>query len=685
MSSPVKSPAKRVNGVLPKPTADIEVGVAAHLPFATPYKDAWEVLRDDAVTVKQLTAMRNSDGQARALYRLITLPIRAALKTATFVPEEYVDGGEEEAAFIEQMLTMPASAGGMSVPFNRVIAQMLLALFDGFSAFELVYWSPSDGPLKGKWTLKKVAHRPSETLTFLLDDRSEYAGLRQRTMYQGRTIDVFIPPEHSIYYAANEEERPFYGHSYFHEAFYHWDKKYKLYAICHIAAQRAAVGTRVGKLPANPSKEDRDKFVAALAKLGIAQSMTMPNDYDVDSLKESVGFDFLAYINHHNSQMSKSILAGFFDKEQGGGDAGKLVDFGTQSDSLFLTMLQTIMGEIEDVINQKIIPRFIDWNFNSKKYPKFQFGSLSEEQKAVFMDLFKTLAVGGQSITIRPEFLHEMEKQAAEELGLELDWETIEQRMEEEEALAAEQEAMMFEQQMAGPQVGGAPGAGGGTPGADKTGPAQVDPTLVPQGFTLSAEVDPEDLALTELAAELLEEASETIELVRGRAATGVKYVQTAAGAKIYGVPIGSPITRDMQAKKAGAEGVKGKEYGGRKGAKNQTSGTKQGGGPGAKSNQGGVVTEGNSGLPEPKRTYTNPKQPGARLIDFGDGTVAIIDPAGRISPRQKFDVGAFVKYGWTVEPEGESKAEDNDKPRSGQKRALRRAAKNTSKAADKE
>ena len=263
-------------GVIPRPAPNVEIGVGAFLPFSVPYKDAWEMLRDEEVTVKQLMAMRKTDGQARALYRLITLPIRAALKTATFVPEANIEGGEEEAAFIEQMFTLPASAGGMSVPFNRIIAQMLMAIFDGFTAFELVYWVPEAGPLEGKWVLKKMAHRPSDTLTFLVNDKSEFAGLRQQTMYQGQQIDRTIEADHAIYYAANEEEKPFYGQSYFQSAFYHWDKKFKLYVIAHIASQRAAVGTRVGTMPANPGVVDRERFTAALAQLGIAQYITVP-------------------------------------------------------------------------------------------------------------------------------------------------------------------------------------------------------------------------------------------------------------------------------------------------------------------------------------------------------------------------------------------------------------------------
>ncbi len=667
MTRPVKStPAQRsdtrANGVVPKPAPDVEVGVSAFLPFVMPYKDAWEALRTEDLTVKQLQAMRRTDGQARALYRLITLPIRAALKTATFVPEDQVEGGEEEAEFIARMFTLPASGGGMTVPFNRVIAQMLLAVFDGFAAFEMVYQSPSDGPLKGKWVLKKLAQRPSETLTFLIDERSEFAGFRQQTMYLGQHIDKRLPAEHCVYYAANEEERPLYGQSYFASAFAHWDKKFRLYVIAHLAAQRAAVGTRIGKLPKNPNREEKLAFQKGLADLGAFQWMTVPEDYDVESLREATGFDFLALINHHNSQMSKSVLAAFFDKEQGGGDSGKLVDFGQQSDSLFLLMLETIMGEIEEVINQKIIPRFIDWNFGSGRYPRFQFGNLSEQQRAAMLELFKQLAVAGMSLTIRPELVHELEKQVAEQFGLEIDWETIEVEMAEEKAAmdAAEELAAQEQAGVMGP--GAAPGAAPGmAPGAG-AGVPEVDPSILPEGFALSSwpvdlSTDPAALALSDLARELVsdlaaEAAGAAVPLTRGVPTSGgPKFVRTPAGARVYGEPIGTPITRDME-ERLKAHGVKGKPFGGGikdpNGKKTRTGGDVLGGGPGAAPQNPGTVAA-DTGETSPQRVLGHPDQPGVQLLDFGDGTVAIRDANGVIGIRQRYDLERFLALGWKI------------------------------------
>lgn len=453
-------------GALPKPPPEAQnfaVGVPYYLPFATPYRDSWEIFRDDEVSVRQLTAMRRMDGQARALYRLLTMPLLVALKAADVIPIDGQEGGTKEAQFAKDLLFQPPSMGGMTHTFSRFVKQMLLALFDGFSAFEMVYWVAPAGPNKGKITIRKIDWRPAETLTFLVDGQGEFNGFRQRTFFQGRTIDVKIQKDAAIYYACNEAERPFYGVSMFESAFYHYDKKAKLYYIVHLAAQRAAVGLRIGSMPPNPHVQDKNNFVKGLADLGLAQYMVLPSsDWTVTSLKEEGNFDFLGLINHHNSQMSKSVLAAWFDEQQGTGGDTALVDFGNQSDATFMMMLEAILEEIGDVINHHIIPRFIDWNFGSSKYPEFKWGTLTEEQKAAIQDTFDKLAGAGQQANVTPEFMLELEKKMAEDLGLDIDYDTIEKQREEQQKQLQDQ----FEQQGQMMQNGGPPGAGGGPQGS---------------------------------------------------------------------------------------------------------------------------------------------------------------------------------------------------------------------------
>jgi hypothetical protein len=488
---------------LPKPPPEAQnfaVGVPYYLPFSTPYRDSWQVFRDDPVSVRQLISMRRQDGQARALFRLLTMPILAALKNADVIPVGGQEGGTEEAQFAKDLLLAPPPMGGMTHTFTRFVKQMLLGLFNGFSAWELVYWVPKTGPNKGKITLRKIDWRPSETLTFLLDGQGEFNGFRQRTFFQGRTIDVKIPKETSLYYANDEAERPFYGVSMFESAFFSYDKKVKLYYITHLAAQRSACGLRVGTMKPNPSAQDKNNFVKALADLGLAQYIVLPDaDWTVNNLKEEGNFDFLGLINHHNSQMSKSVLAQWFDDAQGAGTGDSaLVDFGKQDDATFLMMLDGILGEMAEVINHHLLPRFIDWNFGSEKYPQFKWGELTAEQKAAIQDTFDKLAVAGQTANVTPEFMLELEQRMADDLGLDIDYDKIKAEREKQQKLMAQQakaQAQMMQQgqpvgagSSVGPQ-GGPPGAGGAPGGAPPGGvPAPPSP---PQSSAGSARTGP--------------------------------------------------------------------------------------------------------------------------------------------------------------------------------------------------
>jgi intein-like protein with splicing domain len=723
-------------GPMPRPRPDEEnftVGVPYFLPFSTPYRDSWEIFRDDAVTIRQLQSMRRQDGQARALYRLITMPIIAALKSAVIAPPEQYeapagvsppgqpgpDDASAETEYTHNLFFLPASSGGMTHTFSHFVRRMLLATFDGFSAFEMVYWVPKIGPMKNKIALRKIDWRPSETLTFLVDGQGEFNGFRQRcftydvqilqldgtsvqigdmvrrhqdgqeqwvysctedgkvvpgkvagarktgdseplveveldngekvkctlthpwmlrdgtykraanlkpgdslmplyrsyvrpssasrlkyekvlhpgtgrvewthsmvsrnlgfaagrghvihhgfngsrhlnndprnlrrltkkdvrerlgcsqdvinnrlaqagwviwknfkwslvrrdqkwarktaapvnhkvaavrfdvkpeavydieiedyhnfalkagvfvhnTFFQGRTIDVKIPRDRAFYFANSEEERPFYGISLFESAFYHYDKKVKLYFITHLAAQRAAVGTRIGTMPPNPAAKDKVNFVNALKNLGMTQYMVVPSeDWTVTSLTESQGssFDYLGLINHHNSQMSKSVLAAWFDDDTGKGKSeSTLVDFGTQNDETFMMMETAIMDDIASRINQYIIPRFIDWNFGSGRYPQFKFGSLTEDQQSAVQDTFDKLAAAPPG-TISSEFMLGLEKKMSKVLGLDLDYASIEQKASEDADLQrkATQASLKFQAQNPGGPPPAAPGAG---------------------------------------------------------------------------------------------------------------------------------------------------------------------------------------------------------------------------------
>ena len=445
---PTKSRQPSAMATPSTPELNTEMGVSLR---GMPFSEAFvgpdrELIRFSEPTVRQLVAMRRNDGQARALYRLLTTPVRVAASRAAWLPAE---GGDAEAEHAKALLMTPSVSGGMRTPLPRVIGQMLLSVTDGFAPFELVYTVPTRGPLKGKYALDKIAYRPSDTVSFKVDDHGDYDGFQQRSQSpNGQLIDVHIPKDRSIYAACSEEESPFYGVSYFNAAFYHYDKKTKLYYLAHLAAQHRAVGSRLGRYPESATPRERAAFRAALADFGLGQAMTVPagEKWAVEDLGKSPGdFPFMDFVNHHNSQMSKSVLAPFLDDAQGGEKS--LVDFGGQTDSLYLMLVRTLISEMESLFNDWLIPRFIDWNFGSEKYPKMKFGSFSDEQLRAIHNTFDKLSTAGQSAAVTRPFLLELEKTMAEEMGFDLDYKRFTEALEKQTDLTLQH----FEEDLAAP------------------------------------------------------------------------------------------------------------------------------------------------------------------------------------------------------------------------------------------
>lgn len=434
--------AKVKQTVTPKsdPLVGTEYGITSPLPGGG--YDAYlgtttgEIPRTGLVSIENLVEMRRKDGQARALFRLLTLPIRAALQTAEWVEP---DGGdaEQETEFANLMFNTPPQSGGMTTPVTKILRNTLLALGDGYSVFEEVRHVPDTGPLKGKITLRKLAYRDSRTVRFRVDKRGGFDGVRQVTSIGGEAIDVIIPPDKVWYYAANEEENPYYGVSVFESAWQHYDIKRKLYYIAHLAAQFAAIPGRTGMVPKSFDAKELAQFKKGLADFAFNTAMTHPEGYEVKFHNNTAAFDFLKLIDHHNHMMSRSVLGGFIDSE----DRPALVDISKadpQAD-MFVLSIEAIMHEIAESWTYHLMPKYIDWNFGTQKYPIFKFGKMADSAKQAIKEVFTTV-VNSSILNCTPEFVREMEMRLAEEFNLDIDYAEIEKR-EAEAAVQAQEQA----------------------------------------------------------------------------------------------------------------------------------------------------------------------------------------------------------------------------------------------------
>lgn len=525
----------------PDPLLNSEMGIERVLPFSI-WATEGEVARDDTrIKIDDLVEMRRRDGQARALIRLFVLPILSAFADGEWIAndEDGEESMDEEVEFANQMWNLAPVAGGMTTSKTSVLKKFLQGITDGFAVFEEVRHIPEEGPLAGKITLRKLAYRDPRTIRFRVDDMGGFNGIRQVTTFNGKTIDVKIPKEKCVFWTCNAEENPFYGVSMFEAAYEHYTVKRKLYYIAHLAAQFAAVPGRVGTVPKGADPRYVQAFKQSLMNFAFNTAVTAPEGFTVTPFNGNSGFDFIKLIDHHNHMMSKSVLAGFLDSEQ----RATLIEIGNADPAtdFFIMALESIMDEIAETLSSYLMPKYIDWNFGSKRYPVFKFGQLSDSAKGTIKELFLGM-VTSSVLNSTPEFVREMEKKLATALDLPIDYDEIEKQeteAAEEEAAKAEEEAAAFMGGGGPPKPGdefkepeapqgtpgkppppgiapGHPKAPGGAPTgpvAPKGPPGSVGP-LPPPGFkpkvALSADASIDDLVA--MAADLLSERGEEFE-----------------------------------------------------------------------------------------------------------------------------------------------------------------------------
>ena len=373
------------------------------------------------ITTENLDKMLKFDGQVGGLFRILITPIKAA----TIEVEKPNNRANRETNFIKEILLNSYSAGGMITTMPLVMSTIMRMLINGWSPHEIV-WEVKNGAIR----VKKIDYRPTTSTVVMLDSNNDFDGYEQdlgKLEVQRRRLDVSkvrIPGQKSMHFVNGYEWNPVYGRSLFTQAYYHFEKKHKLYYISHLAAQINALRLRVLKSPEDdPIKIN--KYVDLVSKLGFNSTINLPTNWDLDLLDTGNNFpDILPLIQHHDAQMSKSVLAQVLDV----GVEGRTGSFNLSDThfDIFIVNLELMANYISDVFNSVLVPKLIDWNFGTGLYPKVKFLPFDRQIKAQLFEIFKALVSTKKANAATPEFQLEIEHKIADIVGLDLRYEEME-------------------------------------------------------------------------------------------------------------------------------------------------------------------------------------------------------------------------------------------------------------------
>jgi len=354
-------------------------------------------------------SMQANDGQVQAIVRLLSLPLQSS--PISIIPDKN-DKGEKD--FIETVFMKPEFMGGMSTPLPFIISDMTRALFEGFRLYEKVAHIIEDGDYKGKIGWKKIAPRDAITVALRADDYGGFDGAHQTCTFGDKSVNINIPAKKCILYTFQKEKHWLYGESILKAAYYHYDKKHKLYYIAHKKAEIEALGLKILKINQSLTSAERESAENVVDTIGINSRITLPPGIELEIDRSTGGLDIMPLITHHDNQMSISALTQIVSQIKYAYPYGK----GTEQSKYLSLAVHSIMRQMENTLNTYAVAPLIDWNFASKSYPKIKLQDLTDEVQVLLSNIFDQI-IKRKETPIPEGFIDEVTKKIAKRMDLE--------------------------------------------------------------------------------------------------------------------------------------------------------------------------------------------------------------------------------------------------------------------------
>lgn len=377
-----------------------ELGKTIVSPFSL--FDIEELFDESAVTLADLDRMVQTDGQAMSLYRILTMPIRAGELRV-----KVVDGGVQEANFIQAQLVNPPELGGMTTPWSGVIQNIAKFVLTGAEVLEKVHEVRN-----GHTVLRKLAPRPRSSIIIRMDSKGGFNGVTQ--ILPGGNVD--IGKEKCVLFVQGKEHNPLYGRSMMLPAYGHYEMKHKLYYISHLAYALNAIPIREGSMPPGVQDSEKKAFQNALDNVGVNTSIIVPEGYSMEIHETRQVADSMPLIDHHDIEMAKAVLGQIIN--MGTTVSGGSYSLGQTQLEMLLLCLQSIRDDIAQMVNSYVIPELIDWNFGTQRYPQIKLLPPSTDLKVLTKEIFQHISAARQ-VNTTPDFWLKLERKMAEMLGFE--------------------------------------------------------------------------------------------------------------------------------------------------------------------------------------------------------------------------------------------------------------------------
>ncbi|MFI2837559.1 DUF935 family protein [Mycolicibacterium sp. PDY-3] len=324
--------------------------------------------------IKTYDEMRRGDATVHAGLMAVKYPIISVNWTTEAGGEDAVD--EEAKELVDYNFKEV-------INWRETLTEMLTMLDFGFYVAELVFdWRSVNGT--DRIVLTKVAYRKQTTIENW-ETKEHEAGITQR-LSNGSTVS--IPIDKLIVLSHQKEGDNYEGISILRSAYQNWYYKKTFYQIDAVKHERQALGVVKIKYPKGADAKMREEARRAAANVRANERAYIeePDGWDINfmDMQANTTADPKESIAHHDRQILKNMQVQYIDI----GSAGSSGSFSASTDqrALLEQQDQAIAEQIAAAVNDIIIRKIVDLNFNVNDYPKWKPGRVAREDVAVLAD-----------------------------------------------------------------------------------------------------------------------------------------------------------------------------------------------------------------------------------------------------------------------------------------------------------
>ncbi len=273
--------------------------------------------------------------------------------------------------------------------FEADLFEIMGALEYGISISEIVWYVPEKGKYKNKILLKAIKSKNPRYFNILTDD---FDNILEDGIVNISNVDFgkHYPVEKFIIYTFKKQFENVFGISRIRQLYDIWYYKQLWLRAWGIYLEKFGHPVPMAKYKKGMDKVLRDKIWEAIKTIKLETAIMVPEDVEIEFKEVSArGGDFFKMaIDYCNTQIRKVILGQTLTTDTAKG-IGSYALGQIHFDVLLMYLEQLGRDIAEKVVNQQIIKRLVDYNFdNVENYPKFKFKPLIQKDIEKIIDKY---------------------------------------------------------------------------------------------------------------------------------------------------------------------------------------------------------------------------------------------------------------------------------------------------------